>query len=118
MPSGADRVDEAASGGTRHHHNCRTNVEPRLRSCPIVSKLSPNSGPAGGGTAVTITDSNLAAATSVSFGSTAAQIDKTVSASEIEATSPKGSGTVDVTVTTAAGTSPKTAADHYTYAAR
>jgi hypothetical protein len=84
-------------------------------AAPIVSALSPNSGPVGGGTVVKITGSNLAGATAVYFGSSAAHIDKRVSTSEIDVTSPAGSGTVDVTVTTAGGTSAKTAADHYTY---
>ena len=84
-------------------------------AAPIVSKLSPNGGPTGGGTVVTITGSNLAGATAVDFGASPAHIDKTVSPSEIEVTSPVGSGTVDVTVTTAGGTSVKSVADHYTY---
>jgi hypothetical protein len=84
-------------------------------AAPIVLRLSPNGGPARGGTIVIITGANLVGATAVHFGSTAAHIDKTVSASEIEVTAPKGSGTVDVTVTTTGGTSRKSAADHYTY---
>ena len=86
-------------------------------AAPTVSKLSPNSGPSGGGTVVIVTGSNLAGATAAHFGSKAAHVDKTVSASEIQVTSPKGSGTVDVTVTTAHGTSHKTGADHFSYTA-
>ncbi|HEV3308897.1 MAG TPA: IPT/TIG domain-containing protein, partial [Chloroflexota bacterium] len=84
-------------------------------AAPIVSRLSPSQGPTGGGTVVTITGSNLAGATAVRFGSAVARIDRMVSASEIQVTSPNGSGTVDVTVTTAGGTSVKTGADHYGY---
>jgi adenosylcobinamide amidohydrolase len=86
-------------------------------AAPKVSKVSPNNGPPGGGTVVFVTGSNLSGATAVHFGSSAAHIDKTVSVNEIEVTSPKGPGTVDVTVITAHGTSTKTAADHFSYVA-
>ncbi|HEV3309937.1 MAG TPA: IPT/TIG domain-containing protein, partial [Chloroflexota bacterium] len=69
----------------------------------------------GGGTLVSITGSNLAGATTVRFGSAPAHIDKTVSSAEIEVTSPRGTGTVDVTVMTVGGTSVKTAGDHFTF---
>lgn len=82
---------------------------------PTVSKLTPNTGPATGGTVVTITGTNLIGATAVHFGAALATIDKIVSATQIQVTSPKGSGTVDVTVTTAGGTSSKSTADHFTY---
>jgi hypothetical protein len=38
-----------------------------------------------------------------------------VSATRITATSPSGSGTVDVVVTSARGSTPTTAADQFTY---
>ncbi len=86
-------------------------------SLPSVSGLSqPASGPAAGGTQVTITGSSFGGATAVDFGSTAAT-DVTVNSAgtEITAVSPAGSGTVDVTVTTPAGTSRTSAADQFTY---
>jgi S-adenosylmethionine/arginine decarboxylase-like enzyme len=82
---------------------------------PTVTKLSPNKGPTAGGTLVTITGANLAGVTEVHFGAAPATIVKLVSASAIEVHSPKGSGTVDVTVTTLGGTSAKNAADRFTY---
>jgi hypothetical protein len=81
---------------------------------PNITAVSPSSGPIWGGTSITISGSNLATATAVEFGSIAATfvID---SATEITATSPEVSaGTVDVTVTTAGGTSNKSAADQFT----
>ena len=77
--------------------------------------LSPNKGPATGGTFVTITGTNLTGAVAVHFGAALAKIDKIVSATRIVVTSPKGSGTVAVTVTTAGGTSAKSAVDRFTY---
>ena len=82
---------------------------------PTVTKLSPHQGPKTGGTVVTITGTNLASAIAVHFGTTPAKIDKTVSATQIKVTSPKGSGTVDITVTTPGGTSAKTPADRFRY---
>jgi hypothetical protein len=83
---------------------------------PTVTGVSPNSGPEGGGTAVTITGANLAGATSVRFGSADAQSFKVNSPTSIEAVSPAGTGTVDVTVRTQSGTSATGPADEFSYA--
>ena len=82
---------------------------------PVVTGVSPSSGPAAGGTAVTVTGSDLTGG-SVAFGSTAAT-GVSCSASSCTATSPAGSGTVDVTVTTPGGTSATGSADKFTYTA-
>ncbi|HVJ54435.1 MAG TPA: IPT/TIG domain-containing protein, partial [Aliidongia sp.] len=83
---------------------------------PIVATISPASGPTFGGNAVTITGANLNGATGVKFGTVAATGVTVVSAGKIVATVPGGAvGTVDVRVTTALGTSPASALDHYTY---
>ena len=82
---------------------------------PTVTNVSPTSGTTAGGTSVTITGTNLSSATSVHFGATAGVIN-TNSATQITATSPAGAAaTVDVTVTTAGGTSAISSADHFTY---
>ncbi|MGH3156423.1 MAG: IPT/TIG domain-containing protein, partial [Streptosporangiaceae bacterium] len=73
---------------------------------PLVSRLSPNRGPAG--TSVTITGLNLNGANKVRFG-TASAMFTVVSPTKITATAPAGSGTVAVTVTTSLGTSARTA---------
>ena len=82
---------------------------------PAVTGVSPASGPAAGGTAVTVTGSNLTGG-SVAFGGTAAT-GVSCSASSCTATSPAGTGTVNVTVTTAGGTSATGSADQFTYTA-
>jgi hypothetical protein len=84
-------------------------------TAPTVSAISAASGPAAGGTVVTIRGSNFNDASAVHFGSTAASftID---SAGVITAVAPAhATGTVDVTVTNAAGTSSTTSADHFLY---
>ena len=83
---------------------------------PTITSVSPTSGPTIGGTAVTLTGTNLTDATAVKFGSTAAMSYIVNSATQITAIAPAGSaGTVDVTVTTPGGTSTTSAADQYTY---
>jgi len=94
-----------------------TITPPRPSSSVSVTSVSPAGGPAKGGTSVTITGTGFTAPpalTGVSFGGAAAQftID---SGTQITATSPPGTGTVHITVTTPAGTSAATHADQYRY---
>jgi len=84
-------------------------------SVPTVSGISPPMGPAVGGTNVTITGSGFTGATSVSFGPTAASSFTVNSDTQITATSPAGSGTVDVIITTPNGTSATGSVDQFTY---
>jgi hypothetical protein len=86
-------------------------------AAPSVTGVSPSSGPAGGGTGVTITGTSFTGATAVRFGNAPASSFKFDSDTQITAVSPPGSGTVDVTVTTPAGTSQTGAADRFTYVA-
>lgn len=70
-----------------------------------VTSVGPNRGPRDGGTVVTITGSGFSKATAVRFGQSDARSFTVTSDSSITAVAPAGSGIVDVTVTTAAGTS-------------
>lgn len=83
---------------------------------PAVTKVAPSHGVVAGGTSVKITGSGLVEATAVHFGAKAATTVTVLSATSVVAVAPAGvAGTVDVTVTTPAGTSPTTTGDHYTY---
>jgi serine protease len=84
---------------------------------PVVSSLSVSTGLSAGGTTVTLTGANLAAATSVTFGGIAAPITSRT-ASSLVVTSPRSStiGIVDVSVTTPSGTVTKSSAFTYTSA--
>jgi hypothetical protein len=85
-------------------------------SNPTVTGISPNAGPADGGTSVTITGAGLTDATEVDFGGIAADF-VVNSDTSITTLSPAASaGTVDVTVTTFGGTSAASATVQFTYA--
>ncbi|MFE3887705.1 beta strand repeat-containing protein [Streptomyces lydicus] len=80
---------------------------------PVLSSLSPASGPTAGGNVVTINGANLSGASSVLFGGSPATV-LTNTATQITVSAPAGVGAVSVTVTTAGGTSNGLA---YTYVA-
>ncbi|WP_283610253.1 IPT/TIG domain-containing protein [Faecalispora anaeroviscerum] len=83
---------------------------------PTVTALSPTSGTTAGGTSVTITGTDFTDATAVEFGDTAAASFTIDSATKITANSPAHSaGAVDVTVTTAGGTSATGTSSQFTY---
>jgi hypothetical protein len=84
-----------------------------------VTGVSPSSGPATGGATVTITGTNFTGATSVMFGNTPATDFQVVSPTQITATEPAGTvgQSVDITVTTPAGTSATAAADQFKFLA-
>ncbi|MDQ1159560.1 hypothetical protein QE385_003957 [Sphingomonas sp. SORGH_AS 950] len=85
-------------------------------SAPTLTAVSPSSGPTGGGTNVVITGTDFTGATAVAFGGTAASSFVVNSATQITATSPaRSAGTVNISVTTAAGTGAANSA--YTYVA-
>ena len=88
-----------------------------IQAAPTVTGLSPTSGPAAGGTLVTITGTGFTGATAVDFGTTAATNVAVVNDTTITATSPAGTGVVAVTVTTPTGTSATSAADQFTFVA-
>ncbi|MER7759462.1 IPT/TIG domain-containing protein [Streptomyces sp. NPDC097619] len=80
-----------------------------------VAAVSPATGPAAGGTVVTITGSNLDGVDSVKFGATAGTNLRVFSSGRLQVTTPAGSaGAVNVIVGDEAGAVTKTAG--FTYA--
>ena len=86
-------------------------------AAPLVTPVSPARGEPAGGTSVYITGSGFTGATAVKFGTKAATSFTVNSDTQVTATSPSGTGTVDITVTTASGTSATGAADQFVYQA-
>ncbi|MDD9380953.1 IPT/TIG domain-containing protein [Streptomyces sp. ZAF1911] len=81
---------------------------------PTVTSVGPAAGPTGGGTAVTVTGTNLSGAV-LTFGADNPATDVTCTATSCTATAPAGTGTVDVRATTPGGTSAPSPAGRYTY---
>jgi large repetitive protein len=87
-------------------------------AAPTVTGISPAAGPLTGGTSVVITGGNYSGLVSVSFGGIAATALTVNSSTQITPTAPaESAGTVDIIVTTPAGTSAISGADQYTVAA-
>ena len=83
---------------------------------PTVTRVAPSKGAATGGTKVHITGTGFAEVGSVLFGGTPATSYTLESGSTIVAVAPAGTaGTVEVTVSSPAGTSPTTGATVFTY---
>lgn len=90
---------------------------PNAASPPTVISVTPNTGLAAGGTAITIVGTGLTGATGVTVGGTAATAVVVVSPTTITATTPAhAAGTVDTRVTTPNGVSPiATVSDNFIY---
>ena len=84
---------------------------------PTVTRVSPAAGPMAGGVEVEIDGSGfVSGSTTVSFGGTAAGMVYFVNSGVLDAYSPaRAAGVVDITVTTANGTSSTSSADQFTY---
>jgi hypothetical protein len=82
---------------------------------PQVTSVVPATGAEVGGDTVTIVGSGFTGATAVEFGGVSAEM-SVVSDAEITATSPPGTGTVDITVVTSAGASTTGSSDQFSYA--
>ena len=117
-PAGSATVDVRVT--TRHGTSTVSPFDTYFFSpAPVVTGVSPATGPASGGTSVVISGQNLTPsqlfAYAVRFGSVSATFFAQRPDGTILATSPPGAGKVDVTVTTAGGTSAPNPADAFTY---
>ncbi len=102
------------------NENFELGFDAEVQPAPSLILIGPTSGPLAGGTTVTIAGRDLEGATAVKFGPNAASAHVTVnSENEITAVSPPGAqpGPVDVTITTAGGTTAIVPADQFTYTA-
>ena len=88
--AGVEDVTVTTAGGT-----CATSAADQFTYVPSVTGVSPNSGPAGGGTSVIITGTGFGADSTVAFGSNAATV-TAETATQITAIAPPASaGTVE-----------------------
>jgi hypothetical protein len=104
-----------APSGTVAGHEVELSAE--VQPTPAITSISPDFGSVAGGTSVTITGTNLAAASAVKFGTVPATSFKAETETQITAVAPAGTtvGSVDVTATTLAGTSATAKGDRFFY---
>lgn len=77
-------------------------IEPSI-DCSSAGSVEPAIGPAAGGTSVDLSGAGFTGATAVAFGDAPATSFSVVSDTLIQATAPAGTGTVNITVTSADG---------------
>jgi uncharacterized repeat protein (TIGR02543 family) len=82
---------------------------------PTITGLSRSTGPNAGGSSVIITGTNFTESSTVAFGTNNVTTFTRNSSTQITATSPSGTGAVDVRVTNQGGTSEDVSADNFTY---
>ena len=87
----------------------------RYLAVPTVARLSPSTGPARGGTKVTVTGTSFVEVKAVRFGSRAAKSFRVVSPTRIVAVAPAGTASAAVTVTTPGGTSLRAPGGSFRY---
>ena len=115
--TGAAAVTVTTPGGTSAPDAFFYYAAPPALDSAVVARASsagPAQGPTAGGVVVTLTGSNLLNASAVLFGSTNAASFTVVSATQITATAPAGTGSSPITVITPGGTSNPVA---FTYVA-
>ena len=87
----------------------------RYLPVPTVTRLSPSTGPARGGTGVTVTGTSFVGVSAVRFGARAARTFRVLSPVRIAAVAPAGGAAAAVTVTTPGGTSRKAPGGTFRY---
>ena len=108
----------AATAGVGHIFNIPAVAQ--LPNPPTVTSIAPSSGSPAGGDVVTITGTNFDTTpgnTAVHFGQVAATFVSCASATSCTATSPAGTGTVDVRVSVSGQPSDTSNNDQFTYVA-
>ncbi|MEA2335758.1 MAG: hypothetical protein QOG40_2248, partial [Solirubrobacteraceae bacterium] len=117
-PAGAGEVDVTVTnpGGTSGGSGADRFLYVPKGPRPTITGVTPGSGPAAGGTTVTLTGTGFVGVIGVHFGSTAAAGFTTSSAGSLSAVSPPATAqTAHVTVTTPNGTSATALPDRFKF---
>ncbi|MEA2226182.1 MAG: hypothetical protein QOE67_1464, partial [Solirubrobacteraceae bacterium] len=117
-PAGAGEVDVTVTnpGGTSGGSGADRFLYVPKGPRPTITGVTPGSGPAAGGTTVTLTGTGFVGVIGVHFGSTAAAGFTTASAGSLSAVSPPATAqTAHVTVTTPNGTSDTALPDRFKF---
>lgn len=114
--AGSVNVRVETAGGTSASSSASTFTFVSSDPLPVVTSLTPTSGPTGGGTSVTITGSGFTSVSAVRFAKTSTTGFVVNSSTSITVVTPPGlAGTVAVRVVTSAGTSATSSATKFTY---
>jgi uncharacterized repeat protein (TIGR02543 family) len=117
FPAGSGKVDVRVTtpGGTSENV---TNDDFTYSSTTSVTAVSPATGSTSGGTVVEISGTNFSSSSTVAFGANAAtDVSFNSTTGKLTATSPAGTGTVNVRVTTAGSQSATATANQFVYTA-
>lgn len=115
LTSGTYNVSVAATNTNGSGPTASSGCVTKVLVAPALTSLSVTSGPAPGGSNLSITGTSFTGATAVKFGTTDAASFTVTSDTQITAIAPQGSGAVDVTVTAPGGTTATSSADQFTY---
>ena len=91
-------------------------VSPGPASGPLVTGVSPRSGPVAGGTPIVLSGTGFTGVTGIDFGGIPAPSFDIQSPTRIVVVAPEGTGERTITVRTSAGTSPANPVARYVYA--
>jgi uncharacterized repeat protein (TIGR02543 family) len=114
-PAGTGTVNVRVTTGASPQSATATANQFIYYAPPTITALSRSTGPNAGGSSVIITGTNFTPASTVVFGTNNVTTFTVNSTTQITATSPAGSGAVDVRVTNEGGTSADVVADNFTY---
>src|SRR6188472_1191655 len=114
FPPPFDGATVAPSGGVAGQE---IELSAEVQPAPAITSITPDFGSVVGGTSIKITGTNLGGASAVKFGDLAATSFKAESETQITAVAPASTkvGSVEVTATTLAGTSPEVKNDRFFY---
>jgi hypothetical protein len=93
--------------------NCSGVTQPSPVAGLVITSVTPNSGPASGGTSVTVNGHNFTPSAGVRFGSAAALVQLVESSRILVVTPPHAAGVVDVAVVVGGATTSLSSAFTY-----
>ena len=108
QPDDSGQIEAAVSNLNNLTASLKKSIPGVAPVAPVVTGITPTSGPAAGGSTVTLTGTGFTGTTGVSVGGAAATLVAVASDTSLAFTTPAGTGSAPVVVTTPAGSSDGT----------